>query len=418
MEKFFINGGKKLFGKIKVDGAKNSLLPVLAATIMVDGEVRLKNVPKYTDVMNMCVILEYLGVLVRWQQDDLILDASKIEEHTIPTALAGALRSSIFALGPLLCRHKIAKVAYPGGCEIGLRPIDLHLSGLRTLGTRIVEKNGYIYANGESMEGCDIILDFSSVGATENLMMAGVLTKGITRIFNPAKEPEIVDLADFLNACGAKVEGAGTSMIYIEGVEKLHGCEFEVIPDRIAAGTYLLMCAMCGGEVEIEGFLPYHNQVLLAKLCQTACQIDIKDDKIKVKSEGTLDAFGEVETAVYPGLPTDLQPQIMALQAVSHGFCLIVENLFEARFKHVPELIKMGADIRFRSNVCVIKGKDKLYGAEVNSPDLRGGVALVMAGMKAEGYTTISGIELIDRGYYKLEEKLSALGVDIKRIDD
>lgn len=418
MEKFFINGGNKLYGKIKVDGAKNSLLPILAAAIMVDGKVKLKNVPRYSDVLGMCKILSELGAEVSWQDDNLIIDASLIEGHAISTSLAGALRSSIFTLGPLLCRHRIAKVAYPGGCEIGLRPIDIHLSGLRSLGTRIVEKNGYIYANGESMEGSDVTLSFPSVGATENLMMAGACSKGITRIFNPAKEPEIVDLQDFLNACGAKVSGSGGNVIYIEGVERLHGCEFEAIPDRIAAGTYLLMCAMCGGEIEIENFLPYHNQALLSKLLESACKIDVKDDRIFISSKGALQSFGEVETAVYPGLPTDLQPQIMALESVSKGYCLIVENLFESRFKHVPELIKMGADIRFRSNVCVIKGRDKLYGAEVNSPDLRGGAALVMAGMKAEGYTTVSGIELIDRGYYKLEEKLSALGASIKRIEE
>lgn len=418
MDKLFINGGNKLFGKIKVDGAKNALLPVLAGVIMVDGVVTLKHVPKYSDVVAMCEILGKLGAKVEWKEDDLIIDASTIEEHTITSQLAGSLRSSIFALGPLLCRHKIGKVAYPGGCEIGLRPIDLHLNGLRAMGTRIVERNGYIYANGESMEGCDVTLSFASVGATENLMMAGVMTKGITRIFNPAKEPEIVDLQDFLNQCGAKVSGAGTNMIYIEGVNHLHGCTYEVIPDRIAGGTYLLMCAMCGGEIEVENFLPYHNQALLSKLSQSACKIDIKDDRIFVSSSGRLDAFNEVETAVYPGLPTDLQPQIMALQTVSNGYCLVVENLFESRFKHVPELIKMGADIKFRSNVCVIKGREKLYGADVNSPDLRGGIALVMAGMKAEGYTTISGVELIDRGYFNIEDKLSEIGVDIKRIKD
>lgn len=416
MDKFFINGGNKLYGKIKVDGAKNALLPILAAAIMVDGVVKLLEVPKYSDVLSMCDILKGLGAKIEWEGETLIIDSTSISAHTISTELANVVRSSIFALGPLLCRHKEAKVAYPGGCEIGLRPIDIHLGGLRALGTKIVEKNGYIYANGKDMEGCDIILDFPSVGATENIMMAAVLTKGITRIFNPAKEPEIVDLQDFLNACGGKVSGAGTNHIYIEGVESLHGCTYKVIPDRIAAGTYILMCAMCGGEIEVEGFRAYHNQALLSKLSQTACLIDVKDDKIKISSDGRHESFHEIETAVYPGLPTDLQPQIMALQSVSKGFCLVVENLFESRFKHVPELIKMGADIRFKSSVCVVKGREKLYGAEVCSPDLRGGVALVMAGMFAEGYTTISDVRLIDRGYYKLEEKLSALGADIKRI--
>ncbi len=418
MQKFFINGGKRLYGKIKVDCAKNAILPIMAGAILVNGEVILENVPPYSDVLNMIEILKNLGISVLWQENNLIINARSIINSIVPSLLASTLRSSVFCLGPLLARMKSAKVAYPGGCDIGLRPIDMHISSLRLLGAKIVEKNGYIYANGENMQGSDIILDFPSVGATENIIMAGVLTEGITRIFNPAKEPEIEDLQNFLNSAGAKIEGAGTNMITIEGVKKLCSTKYKTIPDRITAGSYLLAVAMCGGEVEIDNFIAHHNHALLSKLAQSACQLDIEGDKIKVKAKGRLESIGEIETAVYPGFPTDLQPQMMALASISKGYSLFVENLFESRFHHVPELIKMNADIRFKSKVCVVSGREKLYGAEVNAHDLRGGMALVMAGLVAEGYTTISGINFIDRGYYHLEENLAMLGADIKRMEE
>lgn len=418
MQKLFINGGKKLYGKIKIDKSKNAILPLLAGAIMVEGEVVFEDVPPLSDVVNMCKILQSLGGSVVWQENNLVVDMTNLSAHDILSPLASKLRSSIFALGPLLSRAKIAKIAYPGGCEIGLRPIDIHLSAMRTLGAKIVEKNGYIYANGSAMEGADIVLDFPSVGATENAMMGAVLTRGITRIFNSAKEPEIVDLQNFLNKCGAKISGAGTNQITVEGVSKLHGCLYSAIPDRISGGSFLLTVAMCGGDVEIENFLPYHNQALLSKIKQTACICDIKNDKIKIRSDGKLTTFGEVETAVYPGFPTDLQPQIMALATVCEGYTLIEENLFESRFLHVSELKKMGADIRCKNNVCIVHGKDKLFGAEVSSADLRGGMALVMAGLRGEGYTTVSGVEYIDRGYYQIEKILSQVGADIKRIEE
>ena len=418
MSKFFINGGKKLRGEVEIESAKNALLPILSACNLIDGKVVLHKVPAFSDVIAMLDVLKHLGAKVEWQDDSVTIDMTSPKRHDVPVELASKARASIYMLGPILARNKIAKVAYPGGCEIGLRPIDLHLSGMGALGAKVVEKNGYIYCNGANMKGGDVILNFPSVGATENIIMASVLTKGRTRIFNCAKEPEIVDLQNFLNACGAKVYNAGCGVIEIEGVDRLNGCEYQTISDRIITGTYMLACAMTGGEITLKNVDPSHNQALISKLLNSSCQIHIKNDIIKMKANGRAKAFGELETAVYPGFPTDLQAQAMALQCVSAGTSMIVENLFEARFKHIPELIKMGGDISFRDRVCVVRGKSKLYGADVFAHDLRGGASLVMAGLVAEGYTTISNIQLIDRGYFKLEHTLTALGADIKRIED
>ncbi len=416
MSKFFINGGNKLFGEVEIQTAKNSILPILSACNLINGKVKLNKIPLFTDVLAMNDILSYLGGSIEWSGQDLVVDMTCPNKHDIPNYLADKVRASIFMLGPILARHKKVKIAYPGGCDIGLRPIDLHLSGMRALGAKVVEKNGYIYCDGSNMKGSDVILNFPSVGATENIMMAAVLTKGKTRIYNSAKEPEVVDLQNFLNLCGAKVYNAGCSVIEIQGVEKLYGCEYTPIYDRIIAGTYMIACAMCGGEITLKGARMQENQVLCAKLLNSSCIIQEKNDKIIVKSNQRLKTFGEISTAVYPGFPTDLQAQAMALQCVSDGTCMICENLFEARFKHIPQLIKMGGDITFRDRVCVVRGREKLYGAEVVANDLRGGASLVLAGLVAEGYTSISNVELIDRGYYKFEETLQSIGADIKRI--
>ncbi len=416
MQRFYIKSGNSLKGALTVDTAKNALLPILAASIMVEGEVTILKATRYSDIDAMCDILSYLGAVIKWQEDTLIIDGSGINGSDITLSQSSKLRASIFALGPLLARQKIAKVAYPGGCDIGVRPIDIHISGLKAMGAHIIEKNGFIYANGKNMKGGDIALSFPSVGATENLMMAAVLTKGKTRLFNVAKEPEIVDLQAFLNSCGAKISGAGSDCITIEGVKRLNKkVTYQAISDRIITGTHLLACAMCGGKITLNNVNPSHNDALISYLRKSACQLDIKNDKITMKSQGRLKSFGEVETATYPGVPTDLQAQIMALQCISEGSCMIVENLFESRFKHVPELIKLGGDIRCKNNICFISGKEKLYGATVLAKDLRGGAGLVLAGLVADGYTTVEGIGYIDRGYYKLENQLRLLGADITR---
>ena len=416
MDKFFINGGNRLEGEISISCAKNSLLPILAGTILVNGQVILKDVPKYRDVNAMCAILSSLGGVVVWQGDNLIIDCSNLDKNEISHELASPVRSSIFTLGPILARLGSAKVSYPGGCDIGLRPIDIHLNALRELGCKIIEKNGYIYGQKNKRLKNQVWLKFPSVGATENIIMFASLFEGETIIYNPAKEPEIVDLANFLNKCGAKISGAGSDVVSIEGVKKLHGCEYKAIPDRIECGTFLIAGAMNKGDVLIKNAIIDHNSLLLEKLQLCGCKIVKGKKSIRLIAPKQLESFGDIETAVYPGFPTDLQPQMVALASVCNGCSIVFENVFESRFNYVGELLKMGCDIKFKSSVCIVRGKNKLYGADVCATDLRGGASLVLAGLYSEGYTTIDKISLIDRGYYQFEQKLSSIGGDIKRI--
>ena len=416
MDKFFINGGNRLEGEISISCAKNSLLPILAGTILVNGQVILKDVPKYRDVNAMCEILSSLGGKVIWQGDNLIIDCSNLDKNEISHELASPVRSSIFTLGPILARLGSAKVSYPGGCDIGLRPIDIHLNALKELGCKIIEKNGYIYGQKNKRLKNQVWLKFPSVGATENIIMFASLFEGETIIYNPAKEPEIVDLANFLNKCGAKISGAGSDVVSIEGVKKLHGCEYKAIPDRIECGTFLIAGAMNEGNVLIKNAIIDHNSLLLEKLQLCGCKIVKGKKSIRLIAPKRLESFGDIETAVYPGFPTDLQPQMVALASVCNGCSIVFENVFESRFNYVGELLKMGCDIKFKSSVCIVRGKNKLYGADVCATDLRGGASLVLAGLYSEGYTTIDKISLIDRGYYQFEQKLSSIGGDIKRI--
>ena len=416
MAKLIINGGKKLNGTISVTTAKNTMLPILAGCVLVDGQVGIKQYPKFTDIIKMTGIIEDLGADCKILKNSLSVDSSKINNYVITTERASELRSSIFTLGALLGRFKKAKVAYPGGCAIGARPIDLHLKGLEALGCKIVEKHGYIYCNGETMKGADVHLDFPSVGATENIMMAACCISGITHIFNCAKEPEIVDLQNFLNKCGADVQGAGTDIITISGVNKLlHGCTYNPIGDRIIAGTYAIATAMTGGDVTIKNIEPKNILSLIYKLRQMGCQVYTKAKSIRVISDRRCKCLTKIETMPFPGFPTDLQAQMMALQTISEGTCVLVENLFESRFKHVGELVKMGAKITVHDRSALIVGVDKLYGAEVYASDLRAGASLVIAGLVAEGYTTVNNIEYIDRGYLSIEKDLRVLGADIIR---
>ncbi len=416
MSSFYIIGGNQLNGEVNIDCAKNSLLPILACSIMTESEVVLKDVPQYSDVLAMCNIIKHLGGVVEWNENNLIINCSTLSRCDVPNELASVVRSSIFTLGPILARMKKAKVSYPGGCDIGLRPIDIHLSAIKQLGGKVVEKNGYIYADSQNISGKNILLSFPSVGATENAMMLASLIDGETKIINPAREPEIIDLQNFINCSGGFVHGAGTNEIIVQGVKKLHGCCYKCIPDRIETGTFMIAVAMCGGKVVINNAIENHNQELISKLNKSACKISSFSDKIIIEMKKRPISFGDVETAVYPGFPTDLQAQMMSLAAVSKGYSLIVENLFEGRFKHAGELLKMGCDIKFKNGVCIINGKDKIYGADVTSTDLRGGASLVLAGLKAEGYTTITNIDLIDRGYFHFENKLQQLGANIKRV--
>ena len=417
MSKYIINGGYKIDGSIEVECAKNAYLPILAGTILCEEEVILKSCPNFVDVKNMCKILEKLNMKVTFQSGAVIINGENANANFVPVDIAKLLRSSIFTMGAMLGRFKKARVAYPGGCDIGLRPINFHLKGLKDIGVKITESHGIINCDASNMCGGVVHLDFPSVGATENIMLCAVLGKQIVTIMNAAREPEILDLANFLNSMGAKITGAGTSTIEIEGVEKLHGTEYKPIGDRIIAGTYLLAGAITGGQIEVKGCNTQYFASLIDKLHNSGCILRVKSDKIYLKSPKTLKSVGFVQTMVYPGFPTDLQSQILTLQTVSKGCCVIQENLFESRFKFVPELIKMGANVRVKERTAVVEGVPYLSGAEVYAKDLRGGASLVLAGLNAHGYTTVNDIYHIERGYNNLDLALNSLGACVKRID-
>ena len=417
MSNFLINGKRKLYGKIQVDSSKNAILPLLAGSIMCKGKVTLHNITYYEDVLNMIEILTHLGASVKKCENTLEIDSSGISRYDIPVELSNKLRASIFFLGPLLSKMKKARVAYPGGCLIGARPIDIHINGLKRLGCTVLDRHGILNVTSENMKPFNLCLPFPSVGATENLIMASVFLDGTTTIAGVAKEPEIIDLCNFLNKAGAKIYGAGTDIIEIVGVKELHGVEYTPIPDRIIAGTYIFLPLICGGEIEITNVNPNHISPILDLVLNNACKINVSGDKICVKANQRLNGFGKVETLPYPFFPTDLAQPLSALACTAKGNTLIVENLFESRFKHIPELVKMGATITLKDRTSFIEGTDELFGATVNATDLRGGIALVLAGLGANGYTTITNASVIDRGYYKIEEKLSRLGASIARVD-
>lgn len=416
MGKILINGGKKLFGEIEISASKNAYLPILAGCVLGSKKITLLDYPNYLDTNNMCKTLQYLGAKVEKNDNFLEIDPSYIEKTEITNDLASLVRSSIFMLGAVVGKYRKAKVAYPGGCEIGARPIDIHLNGLRQLGVKIIERHGYIYCDGSKMKPATIVLDFPSVGATESLMMASVFLNGTTTLLNVAKEPEIVDLQNFLNSMGAKISGAGSDKIAIEGVKELAGTTYSPIKDRIVAGTYMIATIMCGGDVTLKGVKPEYLHSVISKLDKTACKIKINGDKITVSASKRPKSIRKIETAVYPGVPTDLQAQLLSLQTISEGSSIIVENLFESRYKHVPELLKMGADIKLKDRVAFVNGVKTLYGADVVGGDLRGTVALVLAGLSAEGYTTVDKCEYIDRGHTDIVKELSSLGAELKRL--
>lgn len=416
MEKYIINGGNKLYGSVDVQTAKNSVLPILAATVLTDDKVKILNVPNITDAKNMVKILSKLGCRATFEGRDLVIDSSFATNYEIPRELAHELRSSVFLLGSIISRFRAAKIAYPGGCDIGLRPVDLHLTGLKRLGVDIKEENGYIICKCDKLHGNEIMLDCPSVGATENIMLAAAKAEGITLIKNAAREPEIEDLQRFLNCMGAKVRGAGTGTVMIEGVKTLHGCEYLPIPDRIEAGTFLITAAMCGGEIELKNACAENISSLLHKLRENGCKIRLIDDKIILENHRRLTSVKSVETQPYPGFPTDLQAQMTALCCICRGQSIITENLFETRFKHVPELRKMGADVVVINRNAFVRGVEKFNGATVVAHDLRGGAALVSAALAAEGRSEVLDISHIDRGYGSFEYKLRSLGGDIVRV--
>ncbi len=416
MEKYIIDGGEKLYGTVEIQSAKNTVLPLLAAAVLTDEPVKIRGVPAIADVENMLRILTEVGCTIKRQKDCAIIDSSNAVSHEIPPRLTRELRSSVFMLGSVLTRFRRAKISYPGGCDIGLRPIDLHLSGLKRLGVEIVEKDGFIHCEAKKLVGAEILLDFPSVGATENILLAAVKAEGITVLRNAAKEPEIVDLQNFLNAMGGKVRGAGGGTVVVEGVKKLKGVEYTPIGDRIEAGTYLVAAAACGGEIQTEGVPPENIAALLHKLRENGCKIYAKNDKIVLSSTGTLKSVGLVETMPFPGFPTDLQAQYAALCCTTKGATLVVENLFETRYRYAAELKRMGADITVRDRTALIRGVERLHGAFVTASDLRGGAALVVAALNAEGQSSVADLSHIDRGYEDMEGKLRLLGAKIRRI--
>lgn len=417
MERLIVKGGNRLVGTVKTSGAKNAVLPIIAASILGTSPSRLDEIPALEDVRTICAVLECLGIKVDASEPHTLkIDSREITSCEAPYELVRSMRASFLVMGPLLARKGYARISQPGGCAIGTRPIDLHLKGFEALGVKIEQGHGYIEASApEGMTGANIYLDFPSVGATENIMMAAAMANGTTVLENPAEEPEIVDLANYLNQMGARVRGAGTNVITIEGVSELRGVQHSVIPDRIEAGTYMIAAAMTGGDVIIENVLPEHQKPLIAKLREAGALVEEDIDRIHVVGSGRLKAV-DIKTLPYPGFPTDMQAQMMAMLSVAEGRSKITETVFENRFMHVVELNRMGANITTEGRSAVITGPAHLTGCTVRATDLRAGAAMILAGLVAEGATEICDIYHIDRGYEEIAAKLTRLGADIKRV--
>lgn len=416
MEAFVVEGGVALRGEARVDSAKNAVLPILAAAVLTPEEIVLHNVPDITDVGHMAAILTMLGCRVERSGRDMTVDCGGIHSWEMPDQLSKRIRSSIFLLGPILARFRKATVTFPGGCEIGLRPIDLHLSGLRQLGVEISEEGGLIHCDGRNMHAGEVHFDYPSVGATENVMMAAVLLPGTTVIHNPAREPEIADLQAFINAMGGKIRGAGTHYIAVEGVERLHGTAWTPMADRIVAGTLLAAAAITGGEITLTNAPESDMVAVTAKLREMGCRLEERPGWIHLRAPKRLTAFAQLQTQPHPGFPTDMQVQMLALLSTAEGMGVITENVFENRFTHAGDLNRMGAHILCTGRTAVVRGVPELYGAHVTARDLRGGAALVLAGLRARGETLVDHAELIDRGYDHLERQLSRLGGKVRRV--
>lgn len=415
MDRYVITGKQRLEGRIRTSGAKNSSLPLLAATLLVSGKTTLMDIPHLADIDNMLEVLDYLGVKATSQEEALIVDATDLKRWEVDEGLMRQMRASNLILGPVLARNGRVRISRPGGCAIGSRPMDQHIKGLQELGVKIKEKHGYIEAWADQLVGASVYLDVPSVGATENIMMAAVLAKGTTIIHNAAREPEIVDLQNFLNKMGAKIRGGGMDTIRIEGVSQLHPTEHTVIPDRIEAGTHMVAALMTQGDIEVYNVIPEHLEPVIAKLRQAGADIVIGDDSIRVRGTGRIKAV-DCKTMPYPGFPTDMQPQFMALLAMADGTSIMTETIFENRFQHVDELRRMGAQITIEGRTAVIRGIENLDGAFVEATDLRAGAALFLAALAAEEVTVLEKVGHIDRGYENLEQKYRDLGAKLRRV--
>ena len=416
MEGFAVRGGERIQGEMTIGAAKNAVLPIMAASVLADSPSLIAGCPRIADVESMRGILGCLGCPSEWNESGLTVSGDHLARGEMPEQLSKRVRSSIFLLGPILGRLRRAEVVYPGGCEIGLRPIDLHLSGLRRMGVVIEEREGVLRCDGGNMHAADVHLDYPSVGATENVMMAAVLTPGRTTISNAAREPEIGDLQSYINAMGGHERGAGSPLIEIEGVRHLHGTSYRPMFDRIAAGTYLCAAAITGGEILLSGVQPCHMTAVLEKLREMGCAVTEEENRLSLRAPRRLKAFDTLQTQPHPGFPADMQSPMLALASVAEGCGVVVENVFENRFALAVELSRMGANIRISGRAAVIQGVDGLHGARVQARDLRGGAALVLAGLAARGETLISGAELIDRGYERMEDALSILGAHVRRV--
>ena len=418
MEKLIVKGGKRLVGTVKTSGAKNAVLPIIAASIMGVTPSHFDEVPMLEDVRTISEVLKSLGIKVESKEKNVLdIDSTTINSYEPPCELMRNMRASFFIMGPLLARMGKARIHMPGGCAIGARPVDIHLKGFEALGVVLKQEDGFIEATTPNgLKGATIYFDFPSVGATENVMMAAALAEGVTILENAAEEPEIVALANYLNKMGAKVRGAGTDVIRIEGVKELRGADYTIIPDRIEAGTYMIAAAMTGGDVIIDNVLPEHQKPLIAKLREAGAIVEEDIDKVRVIGTGSLKGVS-VKTLPYPGFPTDMQAQIMAMMVVSEGNSHVTETVFENRFMHVAELNRMGAKITTADRSANIEGPAKLVGCDVRATDLRAGAAMILAGLVAEGETRIGDLFHIDRGYEDIVEKLRNLGADIERVD-
>ena len=418
MEQYVIKGGNPLYGEVEIGGAKNAALAILAAAIMTDETVTIDNLPNVRDINVLLQAIEEIGAHVeRVDIHKVKINGSFIRGVNVDNEFIRRIRASYYLIGALLGKYKHAEVALPGGCDIGSRPIDLHMKGFRSMGADIDIAHGLVIARAKELKGTHIYMDKVSVGATINIMMAAAMADGKTGIENAAKEPHVVDVANFLNSMGANIRGAGTDVIRIVGVEKLHATEYSVIPDQIEAGTFMFAVAAAGGNVLVKNVIPKHLEATTAKLLEVGCQVEEFDDSVRVISDGHL-KHTQVTTLPYPGFPTDMQPQMAVLLGIAEGTSTVTESIFENRFKYVDELTRMGADIKVESNIAIISGVKRYTGARVNAPDLRAGAALVIAGLAAEGITVVDDIYYIQRGYEALEEKLTKIGAKIARVED
>ncbi|MBE5833903.1 MAG: UDP-N-acetylglucosamine 1-carboxyvinyltransferase [Butyrivibrio sp.] len=417
MNKYVIQGGIPLVGEVEIGGAKNAALPILAASIMTDDTVYIDNMPDESDTNAMLQAIESIGAIVeRTGRHSVKINASQVKDVTIDNDCIKKIRASYYLIGALLGKYKRARVVLPGGCNIGLRPIDQHIKGFTALGAEVNIEYGNIDAKADKLVGNHIYLDMPSVGATINIMMTAAMAEGKTIIENVAKEPHVVDFANFLNSMGANIKGAGTDVIRIKGVDKFHGTEYTIIPDQIEAGTFMMAAAATKGDITVKNVIPKHLESISAKLVEMGCQIQESDDEVRVVATKRL-SHTHIKTLPYPGYPTDMQPQITVALGLATGISIVTESVFENRFKYVDELTKMGASIKVEGSTAIIEGVEKYTGASISAPDLRAGAALVIAGLSAEGFTTVEDIQYIERGYEDFEMKLKDLGAHIEKVD-